>query len=147
MIHTVRGDATLAPERPAILVHVINNVGAWGAGFVMAVSRRWPHVKTAYRRGWRGKKLGHVQFVDAEEGLVVANLFGQRGIRGRRSEKPVRYGAIRKGLRNVAARARENGACVHMPKIGCGLACGDWGVVLRIVEEEMEGLEVFVYEW
>jgi O-acetyl-ADP-ribose deacetylase (regulator of RNase III) len=147
MIHVVKGDATLVQQRPAILVHVVNDVGAWGAGFVLAVSRRWPHVKTAYRKGWRGSHLGHVQFVYAEEGLVVANLFGQRGIRGRRSENPVRYGAIRKGLRKVAERARADGAWVHMPKIGCGLAGGKWCIVSRIIEEEMEGLEVTVYEW
>jgi len=147
MIHLVHGDATLAPERPGILVHVVNDIGAWGKGFVLAVSSRWPHVKTAYRTGWHGRKLGDVQFVEAEEGLVVANLFGQRGIQGRRSRPPVRYGAIRKGLARVAIRARADGAHVHMPRIGCGLAGGDWDVVLGIIEEEMDSVEVMVYEW
>jgi len=147
MIHVVKGDATLIRERPAILVHIVNDIGAWGKGFVLAVSRRWPHVRSAYRGEWRGKRLGDVQFVDAEPGLVVANLFGQRGIQGRRGGRPIRYGAVRRGLRTVAWMAVATGACVHMPKIGCGLAGGDWNVVYRIVEEEMRGLDVFIYEW
>ena len=37
------GDAT-APEGdgPKIIVHVCNDVGGWGRGFVMAISKRWP---------------------------------------------------------------------------------------------------------
>ena len=147
MIHLVKGDATLAPERPGIIVHVVNDVGAWGRGFVLAVSHRWPHVRVAYRSNWRGMKLGDVQFVSAEEGLVVANLFGQRGIRGGRLGPPIRYGAVRKGLARVAVCARADGAHVSMPRIGCGLAGGNWEVVRGIVEEELDGLEVTVYEW
>lgn len=147
MIYTTRGDATLTPERPGIIVHVVNDVGAWGKGFVLAVSHRWPRVRVAYRSNWRGMKLGDVQFVEAEPGLVVANLFGQRGICGKRSRPPIRYGAVRKGLACVAVRARADGAHVSMPRIGCGLAGGDWEVVLGIIEEELEGLEVTVYEW
>ncbi len=38
----VQGDATQPEDTgPRILVHVCNDVGAWGRGFVLAVSRRW----------------------------------------------------------------------------------------------------------
>ena len=37
------GDAT-APKTPGpkMIVHVCNDIGAWGKGFVMALSRRLP---------------------------------------------------------------------------------------------------------
>ncbi|MFJ5832567.1 hypothetical protein [Streptomyces sp. NPDC093089] len=39
----VRGDAT-APHGKGvkIVAHVCNDLGGWGKGFVVAVSRRWP---------------------------------------------------------------------------------------------------------
>src|SRR5262245_22379163 len=50
-LRIVRGDAT-APrvDGPKIIAHVCNDVGGWGAGFVLAVSRRWPEPERAYRR-------------------------------------------------------------------------------------------------
>ena len=39
----IRGDAT-APSAKGIklIAHVCNDIGGWGKGFVVAVSRRWP---------------------------------------------------------------------------------------------------------
>jgi hypothetical protein len=35
------GDATMpVGDGPKILVHICNNIGAWGRGFVVALSRR-----------------------------------------------------------------------------------------------------------
>ena len=59
----------------------------------------------------------------------------------------MRYEAIRKGLQRVAAKARQLGASVHMPRIGCGLAGGQWEEVAKIVEELVNrGVPVTVYD-
>lgn len=57
-IQYVKGDAT-APiatssnnsdnKHAMIIVHVCNDIGRWGKGFVMAVSRRWKAPEQAYR--------------------------------------------------------------------------------------------------
>jgi O-acetyl-ADP-ribose deacetylase (regulator of RNase III) len=41
-IFYMTGDAT-APvgEGQKLIVHVCNDIGAWGAGFVLALSKRW----------------------------------------------------------------------------------------------------------
>jgi O-acetyl-ADP-ribose deacetylase (regulator of RNase III) len=57
---------------------------------------------------------------------------------------PVRYDAIQAGLRAVAAKAKELGTSVHMPRIGCGLAGGIWEEVERIVAEELVEAEIAV---
>ena len=148
------GDATRPiGEGPKILVHVCNDIGAWGRGFVVALSRRWPDPERHYRAWHRdGDKipfeLGQVQLVSVSDGIVVANLIGQHGIRSTDSLPPVRYEAIRTGLQRVATLAREGKASVHMPRIGCGLAGGDWSVVELIVREELavKGIAVIVYD-
>ena len=40
-INYTTGDATRPAARQAIIVHVCNDARAWGAGFVLAISRRW----------------------------------------------------------------------------------------------------------
>lgn len=83
----VRGDAT-APqgEGAKLIVHVRNDLGGWGDGFVPALSRRWPEPEAAYRRRRRERAnndfaLGATQFVPVGPRLRVADMIGQRGVR------------------------------------------------------------------
>ncbi|MEV6332908.1 Appr-1-p processing protein [Streptomyces sp. NPDC051909] len=154
-IEYVRGDAT-APRGKGVKVvaHVCNDLGGWGKGFVLAVSRRWPEPEAAYRRWHRERArndfgLGAAQFVRVEPYVWVANLVGQRGIRtGRSTGVPVRYEAIDAALGLLAATAAELGASVHMPRIGCGLAGGRWERVEPLIAERLvaRGIPVTVYD-
>ncbi len=153
-IRYVGGDATRPQGRDRrILVHLCNDLGAWGAGFVLAVTRRWPEPEARYRAWHQGREeapfeLGQVQFVLVEENLWVANLIGQHGIRRQGGAPPIRYEAVRQGLARVAAYALEHGASVHMPRIGAGLAGGTWDQISTIIEEELvaRGDAVTVYD-
>jgi O-acetyl-ADP-ribose deacetylase (regulator of RNase III) len=150
----VIGDATQPlGEGPKIIVHVCNDIGGWGRGFVLALSKRWPTPELEYRAWFRGGtsalfELGEIQMVQVEQNLWVANLIGQRDVRTVRGIPPVRYEAIRKGLKKVAQEAHRLGATVHMPRIGCGLAGGEWQIVRSIIEEELccESIQVTVYD-
>ena len=148
------GDAT-RPEAngPKILVHVCNDAGGWGRGFVVAISRRWPQPERRYRAWHAGKEsqpfaLGEVQFVEVEPQLTVANLIGQHGLATRQRMPPIRYDAIRSGLRRVSEISLAASASVHMPRIGCGLAGGRWKEIEPIILAELceNGVPVTVYE-
>ena len=53
----VRGDATTPSGKgPKIIAHVCNDIGGWGKGFVLALSRRWPEPERAYRAWHRDRK-------------------------------------------------------------------------------------------
>jgi O-acetyl-ADP-ribose deacetylase (regulator of RNase III) len=153
-INYLTGDATQpAGDGPKIIVHICNDVGGWGRGFVLAISKRWPEPERQFRAWHRGETgqpfaLGEVQFVEVDESISVANLIGQHDIHTIDGIPPVRYDAIRKGLQTTAAKAKQTGASVHMPRIGCGLAGGKWELVSEIVERELtkEGVAVFVYD-
>ncbi|MFI8006325.1 macro domain-containing protein [Streptomyces sp. NPDC086010] len=150
----VQGDATAPQGKGAkLIVHVCNDLGGWGKGFVVALSRRWPEPEAAYRRWHRERAgndfgLGAAQFVQVDPCVWVANVVGQRGIRTGSKGAPVRYEAIDAGLAEVAARASELGASVHMPRIGCGLAGGRWSRVEPLITERLvnRGVEVTVYD-
>lgn len=148
------GDAT-SPQAdgPCIIVHVCNDIGGWGRGFVVALSNKWKEPEREYREWYRRKsepsfELGQVQFVEVEAQLWVANMIGQRDTRRRGGRPPVRYEAIREGLGRVADFAHDHSASVHMPRIGCGLAGGDWAEVERLIKDTLCGrsISVTVYD-
>ncbi|MEW2624032.1 macro domain-containing protein [Streptomyces sp. NPDC048106] len=150
----VRGDATApSAEGPRIIAHVCNDVGGWGRGFVLALSRRWSEPETAYRAWHRDRahndfQLGAIQLVQVEPRTWVANMVGQRGIRTGGKGVPVRYEAIDTALARLADRALALGASVHMPRIGCGLAGGTWARIGPLVTERLagRGIAVTVYD-
>jgi O-acetyl-ADP-ribose deacetylase (regulator of RNase III) len=153
-IKYIIGDATQpAGSGPKIIVHVCNDIGGWGRGFVVALSKRWPEPEQRYRAWHRGEEtapftLGEVLFVQVTDDIWVANLIGQRDVRAIGGIPPVRYEAVRKGLRRVAEEARRLEATIHMPRIGCGLAGGNWEEVGKIVDDELakSGVSVTVYD-
>jgi len=86
--------------------------------------------------------------VEVAPQVWVANMIGQHGISRRGSTPPIRYEALRECLGRLRTFAHERNADIQMPRIGCGLAGGDWEIVSRIVEEELvlRGLSVFVLD-
>ncbi|MET9145914.1 macro domain-containing protein [Streptomyces sp. NPDC004042] len=154
-IRYVRGDAT-APRAagPKVIAHVCNDRGGWGRGFVLALSRRWPEPEAAYRAWYRDRAdndfaLGAVQLVRTGPDLWVANMIGQHGVRrGGGKGVPVRYEAIDTALDRLAGHAAALAASVHMPRIGCGLAGGDWDRIEPLAEARLlrRGIPVTVYD-
>lgn len=169
MITYLKGDAT-APQGAGmkIIAHVCNDIGKWGSGFVVAVSKRWD-APEAYYRQWHklGKlegmalqnpmkgsfvattddfKLGEVQVIQVTDDVFVANMIGQEGVGMRTSGPPVRYPAIKKALYKVATFADIFKASIHMPRIGCGLAGGSWSQIRPLIESELGDRAVFVYD-
>jgi len=151
----IKGDATCPQAKGMKLIcHVCNDIGGWGKGFVLALSRRWQQPEELYRAWYAGRTgedfgLGAVQFVEVEPYIWVANMVAQRGTKTGSSGPPIRYKALTECLRRVGERAGELKASVHMPRIGCGLAGGKWSLVEPIIEECLvrQGLSVTIYDF
>ena len=138
-LRLVEGDAT-DPKTggPKIIAHVCNDVGAWGKGFVRAVTGRWPEPEQDYRQWHRDRAdndfgLGAVRLVQVESDIWVANMIGQHGIKHGASGPPIRYDAVAQCLVSVADHTLRMRASVHMPRIGCGLAGGRWEQIEPII--------------
>ncbi len=153
-IEYTKGDAT----RPVgsgnkIIVHVCNDIGGWGKGFVMAISKRWKLPETEYRKWHQSKDkfdLGEVQFVQVENDIWVGNMIGQRNIKtNSKGIPPIRYEAVKECLSKVGEFALINNASVHMPRIGCGLAGGKWEDIEPLIKEELSsrGIKTIVYDF
>jgi len=169
MVNILKGDATEPINEPAVIVHVCNNKGGWGKGFVLALSAKWKEPEAAYR-DWHKKRydngrvdvdclfigsskfqLGNVQFIKVEDGLWVANMIAQDGFK--RKDDPdgkvyLQYDHLKTALDRVAYFVKSviEDASVHMPRIGCGLAGGTWDKVEEVIES-CELPDVYVYDF
>lgn len=153
------GDATLPIKDDGIIIHVCNDVGKWGKGFVLALSKRSKAPEKAYREWASGTataigkpfELGQVQRVRFYEDEmmpdnIVMNMVAQRDIYPIDGIPPLRYDALEECLKTVYAQAEDENRTVHLPRIGCGLAGGDWDEVEKILRKTMT-VDTYVYDY
>lgn len=150
MIYYIKGDATqpfMAGNK--LIVHVCNDIGKWGKGFVLAISRRWNEPELKYKT-WHlsgTMKLGKIQLVKVDSEITVVNMIAQHGIKRQGNRSPIRYDALETCLEkvNFFIKNYSPGTTIHMPQIGTGLAGGDWFVIEQIIEKKLMDHKVYIY--
>jgi O-acetyl-ADP-ribose deacetylase (regulator of RNase III) len=146
-IKYIIGDATYPQgEGKKIICHITNDLRYWNKGFVLALSKRWSEPEKVYRNMPDSQlMLGKVMIVPVENDIMVANMVAQKGVgNDSNGQPPIRYGALRAALAEVNDIAYRTGATLHMPKIGAGLAGGDWNIIEKIIED-VASVDVTVY--
>ena len=153
-INYIKGDATQpASKGNKIITHICNDIGGWGKGFVLAISKKWKEPEAKYREWYKSQEnfaLGEVQFVQVEDDLWIANMIAQRDIkRGKDGSVPFRGEALSECLAKVKDFAQENNCSVHMPRIGTGLAGGKWEDIEPRIQKELldHQVDVTVYDF
>ncbi|MFC7348652.1 macro domain-containing protein [Chryseobacterium zhengzhouense] len=150
----LKGDATNPQiEGNKIIAHICNDIGGWGKGFVLAISKRWKKPEADYRNWFQNVesfKLGEIQIVQVEDNLWVCNMIGQhKTITNSKGIPPIRYEAVEQCLNKLSDKALKLNASIHMPRIGCGLAGGKWEEIEPIIERTLlkNNVEVYVYDF
>jgi len=123
-----------------VIVHGANCQCTMGAGIAVGVRSSFPEAYEADLKTAKGDraKLGSISFAEISSGdrrLVVVNAYTQFHYRG--SGVRVDYEAVRSALREV--KKRFTGLRIGYPKIGAGLAGGDWTTIAAIIEDELAG--------
>lgn len=152
-INYLNGDAT----KPTIdggkyILHICNNQGGWGKGFVCALSKRWKSPEKCYRSR-KEYKLGTYQICPTDvTDIWVVNMIAQNGFKSNNNPVPVDYDALTKCLESLTVSLSNwniigGNASVHMPKIGTGLGGGDWDIISKIIENTLckKDIPVYVY--
>lgn len=144
MIVYKKGDVLESDEK--YIAHGCNCSGGFGSGFAKAVAERYPCVREGYlyRHNTVGWRLGAVQVIGVDDGSgrEIANC-GIQLRYGKPTEGPyVSYPAIREAIRDLV-RTWPSGFA--MPKMGAGLAGGNWDIISQIINEESGDVEVRVY--
>ena len=166
VLTVVEGDAT-DPQRTkdqneiCIIPHVCNDLGGWGAGFVVALTKKFgekpERTYLNYLLGQKGLPvMGKTCFAKMSDKLCVANMIAQHGyINADTNPVPLSYKALVNCMADVAeyiSYIQSKTLCpvvIHCPKFGSELAGGKWEFILELIRELWleKGIDVVVYEW
>jgi O-acetyl-ADP-ribose deacetylase (regulator of RNase III) len=152
MISYEQGDAVYPqPNENFVIAHVCNDIGRWGAGFVLALDKRSLEMRHSYLSQVQAGQanLGDVHYVVLPDALngYVANMVAQRGTRSLGNPRPLSYPWLRMCLQDVSRFALRNQARIVMPRIGCGLAGGSWDKVEGLIRLSIDdSIPVVVYD-
>ena len=148
MIHYTSGDATepVVKTGKRVILHITNDMGAWGRGFVLALSAKWPEPEAAYRaqKFPNSGVAGTIQVVPVSNDIDVVNMCAQRMW----GQHRVRYSLLTQCLYQVRKHYGEDESALsfHLPRIGCGLGGGEWEDVAYFLDCELGFHEIYVYD-
>jgi O-acetyl-ADP-ribose deacetylase (regulator of RNase III) len=147
MIRYITGDLVKDAEQFDVIAHCANCYCTMGAGIAPQIKAKFPEAYAADCATTKGdlNKLGTISYTETTKPIVV-NLYGQFDYTGRRSgNMDLNYDAIRSAIKLM--KEKFSGKTFGMPKIGAGLAGGDWSIIEKIIEEEMRGEYVTIVNW
>ncbi|MEM9139641.1 MAG: phosphatase [Pseudomonadota bacterium] len=144
-MRTITGDLVALAKDGAfdLIAHGCNCMCTMGAGIALPIRKTWPDVFDADLRTQSGDraKLGTcTQAIVASGKLTVVNAYTQFDYRG--DGVKVDYDAVARCMAWI--KDNHSGKRSGLPKIGAGLAGGDWSRIEAIVTEELTNEDVTV---
>lgn len=129
-----------------VIVHGCNCFHTMGAGIAGQIALRYPvavraDINTKYGSA---KKLGDFSIAVHVSKRIIINAYTQ--FNAGREYPEVLYGSIKKSF-NLISKSGFDRCRIGIPKIGCGIAGGDWIIVEKIIEEEMKGFDITCVEF
>ena len=140
-----------------IIPHICNDVGAWGAGFVVPLGKHFPGAKRQYLNWYSQVKLkfghdlilGDTSEIDCDYGddnkVVIINMIAQSGLISKDNPNPINYTALSQCLKSISGFANKylgkpptlRKIELHTCAFGTGLAGGRWDFISTLIEENI----------
>lgn len=167
MITYKKGDLfdNLSKDKKNVILHVCNDAGGWGSGFVVAINNNLGMTPQSQYRKWHQDKeynmnrvgvpfkLGQIQVSKTDKpNVFVINMIGQSCPGGHIFEcnlketylPPIRYQSLEECLYRVQQITYGKDINLVAPKFGAGLAGGDWNTIEGIINKV--GLDITIWE-
>jgi len=131
-----------------VIAHQANCFCAMKSGIAPQIVSAFPETRIADDETERGDrdKLGTCSMAQhllpTDEYLTIFNLYGQYSMGTTKNHTD--YLSLRKALHNMGGWLNDHDK-VGMPKIGCGLAGGDWSIVSEIIADVLDDVDVTIY--
>lgn len=144
MVKYVKGN--LFESEADLICHGVNCAGGFGSGVAGQIAKIYPEVREEYLKfhketGWN---LGYVQVVSVNDGKFVINCATQQEYYPR-NKIHADYDAIKTCMIKVKHLAQTMNMSIAMPKIGAGLAGGDWNKIEMILKEIFQDYDCTVF--
>lgn len=141
-IEYVKGDLLQTELRH--IIHGCNSRGVMGSGVAKLIRDKYPQAYRDYVDMYNsyGLKIGNIVTSTQPDKKIIYNAITQENY-GRRSDTVyVSYWAIAEVFRQIE---QWDIKAIAMPKIGAGLANGDWNVIEGIIENTLVHTKPYVY--
>lgn len=139
-------------DKTLYVPHIVNDNNQLGSGIAKAFSDKWPDVKTRYHWWFErypkvdmidttGKaKLGHCQFIRANDQITIVNMIAQSDPGGIRFKQkylaPIRYQSLEECMfRTLEQMQRERIKEIITVKFGSERAGGDWDIIEKMIND------------
>lgn len=141
-IEYIKGD--LLQTEVKHIVHGCNSHGVMGSGVAKAIRDMHPKAYQDYNDTYNsyGLELGDIIVSVQENERVIHNAVTQKDYGRDSSRVYVSYWAIAETFRKINQWGIRE---IAMPKIGAGLANGDWNIISAIIENTLVDTKPYVY--
>lgn len=137
----------------SVIAHCCNCFGKMKSGIAPQIARAFPSAEEVDSKTTSGDsaKLGNCTVAfDETTCTTIYNLYGQYGY-WKKTDGSINlnYYHLAKSLEKMRDDMLDYGLesdKIGFPKIGCGLAGGDWSVVGQMIETIFEKFDVTIYE-
>jgi len=132
-----------------VVIHGCNCFCTMGAGIAKYIKRKWPIVYDADCKTIEGdkNKLGTYSYAEIITGsgkkVIIINAYSQYHFGGKSPN--VNYDAIENVFYEIAYKFPKSK--IAYPKIGSGLAGGNWKRISTIIEKNLRGLDHTLVEY
>jgi len=118
-----------------VIAHGCNCFCVMGAGIAKSIKENFPEAYREDQKTKKGdqKKLGTCNYVTTNTGLIVVNAYTQYDYSGKGPQ--VDYDAVATCMRWI--KKEFLGKRIGLPRIGAGLAGGNWERIEKIINKEL----------
>lgn len=122
-----------------VIIHGCNCFNIMGAGIAKTIKKNWPEAYEEDCKTVKGdkNKLGTYTSVIVDN-LIIVNAYTQFHY-GKKQDYESNYKAIKSVFKKI--KTDFKGKKIGFPKIGAGLAGGEWNIISDIINNELLGEE------
>lgn len=135
-----------------VIPHIVNNVGGFGAGFVLHFAKTFPKAKESYFDWVKGNikaipfELGQSMPAKIGENRIAHHMCAQNGVIGPNNPKPIKYRALANCLHKVNNLCGSINVEIHAPAFGSDLSGGDWYIISTLIDEILiSPVKIYIY--
>lgn len=142
LIEYVKGDLLTTDIRH--IIHGCNAQGVMGSGVAKAIREKYPNAYRDYQETYnnKGLDLGNIVVSVQNDGKVIHNAITQKNYGRDKNTVYASYWAIAEVFSKIESWSIKE---IAMPKLGAGLANGDWNVISAIIENTLIKTKPYVY--
>ena len=156
MIEYIQGD--LIKSDCDVIIHGCNCFNCMGSGIAKTIKETYPDAykmdcSTLYGDKNKLGTFTHVEVQNAyfpDKTVYVVNAYTQYTYGRKDGEVYANYDAIKNvmiQIRNFFSDTPITELKIGLPRIGAGLARGDWNIISKIIEDVFGTKKVYVYQW